>query len=158
MRTLLIVFFISVFRGPMFALDTITDSQLERIKLMTVYYTNRMSDTNLFPQEECPETYTVDSIVSVLNQRRLSQNIHLTDCIMQSNPVGRKRLEVYTFYSQEIFSEPYFVSYVRKDSDRYKRLANTMKSELQSYLEHLVVSDTEIVDTGEYRGEISRAL
>lgn len=158
MRRLLIVFVVSVLGGPLFALDTISDSQLERIKVLTAYYTNRMSDTTLFPEEKCPVSYTADSITSILSQRRLTQNINITDCIMQSNPLSREKLEVYAFYSHEIFSEPYFVNYARKDTARYRRLTYVMKSELQLYFEHLVSSDAELVDSVAYTDEVSQAL
>lgn len=158
MKRLLIAFFAFVMCSPLFARDTISDGQLERIKIMTAYYTNRMSDMNLFPQEKCPISYTVDSITSILSQRRLTQNIHITDCIMKSNPLSSEKLDVYAYYSYEIFSEPYFVSYARKDTARYRKLTYIMKSELQSYLEHLASTETSRVDTVALVDEVSQAL
>lgn len=143
MKKLLIVISALALSFPVFAIDTITDSQLNRIKVMTAYYTNRLSDTTLFPQKECPESFTVDSIVSALSQRNLSKNEYLTNCIFNSNPTSREKLDVYAYYSHIIFSEPYFDSYARKDTIRCNYLKYTMKSELRSYLEELASAEAD---------------
>lgn len=158
MRKIIIACLVTVLSGSLFARDTISDGQLERIKIMTVYYTNRMSDTNIFPLAKCPVSYTVDSFKTILSQRRLTQNIYLTNCIMQSNPVSRDKAEVYAFYSNDIFSESYFVSYKQKDTARFKRLTDVMKRELQSYLDNEVISDMTCVDSATYSDDFSRAL
>ncbi len=158
MKKLLIVISVLVLSLPVFALDTITDSQLNRIKVMTAYYTNRLSDTTLFPQEKCPVSFTVDSIVSALSQRNLSKNEYLTDCIFNSNPTSREKLDVYAYYSHTIFTEPYFDSFTRKDTLRYNYLKFIVKSELRAYLEELAVTDVDTSDADVVSEEAVQAL
>lgn len=133
--------------------DDVSAEQLARVKSIAAYHVNKLSLSELFPDDTCPEQVNIEIIKERIKHK--SYNEILTDFIAQSNPRSRDVNVIYNYYTSTLFADSIFIDFFNRDSNRKVLLQNRLKAELASLLQVSVEDEEESnsPDTGNQGAE-----
>lgn len=92
--------------------DKVSDDQLARVKTIAAYHVNKLSQSDLFPDDKCPEDMDLETIKKRIEN--LSENIKLTEHIEASKPSSREVSDVKEYYTSKLFDDTIFSGFFNK--------------------------------------------
>lgn len=112
--------------------DKVSDDQLARVKTIAAYHVNKLSQSDLFPDDKCPEDMNLETIKKRIENLR--ENLKLTEHIEASKPSSREVSDVKKYYTSKLYDDTIFSGFFNKRGRNKGDFQEKLKPEIDSVL------------------------